>query len=53
MQCVERGKLALEDDVSTILPEVKRLDILTGFDEESGKPTYTKPKKAITLRLVV
>ena len=50
MQCVESGKLALDDDVSTILPEVKKMDILTGFDEETGKPTYTKAKNAITLR---
>ena len=53
MQCVESGKLALDDDVSTILPEVKKLDILTGFDDESSKPTYTRPKNAITLRLVI
>ena len=49
MQCVEKGLLDLDDDVTTILPEWKFPDILTGFGE-SGEPTFRKATKTITLR---
>lgn len=52
MQCVERGLLRLDDDVTSILHELKDLEILTGFDEESGKPIMKKRTKTITLRSV-
>jgi methyl acetate hydrolase len=38
---VERGPLALNADVSPILPELRDPDILTGFDAR-GQPTYIK-----------
>ncbi|CAL3970297.1 unnamed protein product [Diplocarpon coronariae] len=52
MQCVERGLLNLDDDVSIILPELKDIQILTGFEEVDGKekPILTKNTKTITLR---
>lgn len=50
MQCVERGLLKLDDDVTSILHELKDLEILTGFDEESGKPMMKKRRRTITLR---
>jgi CubicO group peptidase (beta-lactamase class C family) len=49
MQCVEKGLLNLDADVSDILPELKSLQILTGFDEQD-KPTFRDSTKAITLR---
>ena len=53
MQCVDRGQLKLDDDVTAILPELKDLDILEGFEEESGKPILKKATKKITLRYVL
>lgn len=52
MQCVERGLLSLDADVSEILPELKGLEILTGFDDAANKPILIPNKKPITLRLV-
>ncbi|TAQ86424.1 hypothetical protein B7494_g5251 [Chlorociboria aeruginascens] len=49
MQLVECGHLKLDDDVYGILPELKDLDILTGFNE-AGQPTLIKNHKSITLR---
>ncbi|MCJ1478909.1 hypothetical protein MMC13_007593 [Lambiella insularis] len=51
LQCVEQGVLDLDGDVTRILPELKDLEILTGFDKESGKPTTKKRSNTITLRL--
>ncbi|KAL6228678.1 hypothetical protein BDW75DRAFT_226482 [Aspergillus navahoensis] len=53
MQCVERGLLKLDDDVSEILPELKGLKILTGFEEDADgndKPVLVDNVKPITLR---
>jgi CubicO group peptidase (beta-lactamase class C family) len=49
LQCVERGLLALDADVSPILHELRDPDILTGFDARS-QPTYVKAQNKITLR---
>ncbi|CZT08567.1 related to transesterase [Rhynchosporium agropyri] len=52
MQCVERGLLKLDSAVYEILPELKGLKILTGFEENNGKedPVLVENTKAITLR---
>ncbi|KIX04556.1 uncharacterized protein Z518_05426 [Rhinocladiella mackenziei CBS 650.93] len=50
LQCVEKGQLTLDDDVSSILPEWKEPEILTGFDEKTGQPQMVKAKNKITLR---
>lgn len=50
MQCVERGEIKLDDDVSTVLTELKDIQILTGFNEETNEPTFTPAKNKITLR---
>ena len=49
MQCVEKGKLGLDDDVSTILHELQNIDILTGFDQD-GNPQLKKATQKITLK---
>ena len=49
MQCVERGLLTLDQDVTTVLHEFKDIDVLTGFDED-GKPQLKKSTKTLTLR---
>jgi len=51
LQCVERGQIGLDDDVSNVLPELQDIKILTGF-KETGEPTYAKATKTITLREV-
>lgn len=56
MQCVERGLLSLDDDISKVLPELGELKILKGFEKDSdGKdqPILVKNTKAITLRCVI
>lgn len=53
MQCVEKGLLNLDDDVAGILPELKDMDVLLGFetgDDGKEKPILTKNTKRITLR---
>ena len=50
MQCVEKGLLNLDVDVTTILPELKGRNILKGF--ENGKPVLVPSTKTITLRYV-
>ncbi|RDW62577.1 hypothetical protein BP5796_10879 [Coleophoma crateriformis] len=51
MQCVEKGLLVLDEDVTTVLPEVKEIPILLGFDEnKGGEPILKKREKVMTLR---
>jgi CubicO group peptidase (beta-lactamase class C family) len=50
LQCVERGLVSLDEDVSRILPEWKSPDILQGFDDKTGAPILKKATKKITLR---
>jgi len=51
LQCVERGQITLDEDLSNILTEFKDIEILTNFDGE--KPVLKKAENKITLRLVV
>jgi CubicO group peptidase (beta-lactamase class C family) len=48
MQCVERGLIELDDDVTTVLPELKDIQIFTGI--EDGKPVMKEAQNTITLR---
>ena len=49
MQCVEKGLLKLDDDVSGILYEFKDIEILSGFDE-ADQPILKKAEKKMTMR---
>ena len=49
MQCVERGDIKLDDDIAALLPELARLKILQGFDDD-GQPILRKRENIITLR---
>lgn len=51
MQCVERGLIGLDDDVSAVLTSWKGAEVLEGIGED-GKPILRKAKKKITLRYV-
>ncbi|KAK0107817.1 hypothetical protein ONS96_003607 [Cadophora gregata f. sp. sojae] len=50
LQCVERGQFTLDEDVTPLLPELKDIDILKGFEEGTDKPILVKAAKEITLR---
>jgi CubicO group peptidase (beta-lactamase class C family) len=50
LQCVEKGLLDLDADVTTILPEWKDAALLKGFEEGTGKPIIGKAKNKLTLR---
>jgi CubicO group peptidase (beta-lactamase class C family) len=50
LQCVEQGQFTLDEDVTRLIPEFKDVEILKGFEEESGRPIPVKTEKKITLR---
>lgn len=50
LQCVERGQLVFDEDVSSILHELENPDVLVGFDEQTGEPILKKAQEHITLR---
>lgn len=49
LQCVERGQVTLDEDLSKIVPELQDLDILVDFDE-SGDPILKKAVNKVTLK---
>ena len=49
MQMVERGKLALDQDASEVLPFLAETKVLDGFDN-AGQPILREKRGAITLR---
>ena len=49
LQCAEREQLHLDTDVTSILHELKDLEILTGFTE-SGDPILKQKATNITVR---
>lgn len=52
LQCVERGMLSLDKDVTDVLPELKDIEVRTPSKDEEGAFTLTKANNAITLRWV-
>ena len=50
MQLVERGTVQLDEPVSKHLPQLSKLEVLEGFDKESGKPVLRAANKPVTLR---
>ena len=52
MQCVEKGLLSLDGDVTGILPELKGREILKGFEDGTQKPILVPSTKKITLRSI-
>jgi CubicO group peptidase (beta-lactamase class C family) len=51
LQCVSRGQISLDDEVETLLPELKDPDVLEGF-EDDVTPILVKARAEITLRCV-
>jgi methyl acetate hydrolase len=53
MQLVEQGKLKLDEPASTYLPELGNLQVLHGFDPDTGKPILQPATKPVTLRTLL
>lgn len=56
MQCVEKGLFTLDEDVGRIMPELKGMDVITGFEtgkDGKEKAVLVKNTKPITLRFVI
>lgn len=53
MQVVERGLVGLDDDLGSILPQLKNRDILVGFDGAAKQGVFKESTNKITLRYVV
>ena len=49
MRLVETGKLSLDGDIAAVVPALRGVQVLDGFDAD-GKPRLRAPKRAITLR---
>jgi CubicO group peptidase (beta-lactamase class C family) len=49
LQCVEKGLLALDSDISNILTEFQNPKVLVRFDED-GSPVVEDSKGVVTLR---
>lgn len=49
MQCCERGLLSLDDPIYDVLPELKDLPVLKGFNDD-GSPKLVPHKVTMTLR---
>ena len=52
LQCVEEGKLDLDAAARIYLPEIGKLQVLEGFDE-NGNPKMRAPKRDITTRMLM
>ena len=50
LQLVEQGKVKLEEPVSKYLPKLANLDVLEGFDKDTGKPILRPSKIPVTLK---
>lgn len=49
LQLVERGRLSLDAPLAGLLPELARIQVLEGFDEDE-KPRLRPPRRPLTLR---
>ncbi|KAI9737715.1 MAG: hypothetical protein M1818_005719 [Claussenomyces sp. TS43310] len=50
LQCVERGQFTIDEDVTRLLPELKDIEVQTGFEKATDVPVLAKAKNKITLR---
>ncbi len=53
MQLVEQGKLKLDEPASTYIQELGTLQVLHGFDPNTGKPILKPATKPVTLRTLL
>ena len=50
LQLGEQGKVKLDEPVSAYLPQLGKLEVLEGFDAETGKPRLGPAKTPVTLK---
>lgn len=50
MQCVERGLLSLDEEITKVLPEWENPQYLFGRDGKTDGPILRKTEEKITLR---
>ncbi|KXS14713.1 beta-lactamase [Gonapodya prolifera JEL478] len=50
VQLIEAGKLSLDAEVHSIIPEVKGCKVLEGFDDAKGDPVLSDPRTTVTVR---
>ena len=53
LQCVEDGKLDLDEDIRPMIPKIGKHGIITGFDDEQGSAILKPDNTPITLRLLL
>jgi CubicO group peptidase (beta-lactamase class C family) len=51
LQCVDKGLVSLDEDISRVLPELKTPVVLKGWDEDE-QPILEEAKTEISLRFV-
>src|SRR5579863_10588911 len=49
LQLVEQGKVKLDEPVSRLLPQLATLEVLDGFDPQTGKPRLRPARTPVTL----
>jgi hypothetical protein len=52
MQCVEEGKLDLDDPAKAYVPDIGKLQVLDRFDD-AGKPKLRPPRRDVTTRMLM
>jgi methyl acetate hydrolase len=50
LQLVEQGRVKLDEPVSRHLPQLAKLEVLEGFDPETGKPRLRPARTPVTLK---
>src|SRR5260221_11138186 len=50
MQLWEKGRLARDEPVAKHLPQLSSLEVLEGFDQDTGKPILRPANKPVTLK---
>lgn len=53
MRLVKSGKLNLDDDMSPIIPEIAKQEVLVGFHETTGEPQFRKRTNPLKLRYLL
>lgn len=53
LQCVEDGKLDLDQDVRALLPEMGKHGVITGFDDTNNSAVLEPNSAPITLRMLL
>ncbi|AEO71520.1 e63666cf-9922-41fa-8332-9fe65b354107 [Thermothielavioides terrestris] len=53
LQCVEQGKLRLDQDIRPLLPDMGKFGILTAFDDERNAASCEPDATPITLRMLI